>query len=158
MVSEQVQVSPNVCTRAYRHIEHPGAPSQARRPLFLTARRASRCITLRNLSTAAHDIDFARRAAITAGRARGEARAGIAAVDDLLAIIEEGHLTGANRGSGLRPEWQTLLEDAGLTVPGEVARARTTVELHAVLLDWQEDLLSRRVPRGSVFRTASEPA
>lgn len=111
-------------------------------------------MTLRNLSTAAHDIDFARRAAFVAGEARGRARAGIAAVDQLLAIIEEGHLKGATRGTGLRPEWRKLLEDAGLTVPNEIARARNTVELHAVVLDWQEELLSPRELHGSAFRTA----
>lgn len=104
---------------------------------------------MRNLRTAVHDIHLAREAAEVAGRNRRQARAGITAVDALLAVIEDGHLAGASRGGGMRAEWLALLEDAGLDVPHGITGARTTVELHARLLEWQEELLAESDPRRS---------
>ena len=98
------------------------------------------------LGAAVRDIHAARRATDVARRTRRLERAGVAAVDALLGVIEEGHLARANRRSGMRPEWQAPLEKAGLNVSDEVRSARNTAELHERLLIWQDELLNRRDP------------
>jgi hypothetical protein len=76
-------------------------------------------------------------------RRAADARAGIRAVDQLLDIIEERHLDGADIAVGVQPQWRRLLRDSGAAVPRWVAEAPTTVVLHERLLDWQGRLLER---------------
>jgi hypothetical protein len=104
---------------------------------------------LTNLGAAVREIHTANRAATVASRDQHQARAGIVATDALLSIIEERHLKGARKSITMRGEWRSLLEGAGLTVPADIRDARSTVELHARLLVWQEELLSHLDPNRS---------
>ena len=84
------------------------------------------------------------------GRER-RARAGIAAVDRLLDILEERHLKGESIRVPIQPGWRSMLEESGLRVPAYVLRARTTVVLHSNLLDWQEELLDEFNPNRETY-------
>jgi hypothetical protein len=72
-----------------------------------------------------------------------EARAGIRAVDQLLEIIEERHLDGADVAIGVQPQWRRLLRDSGVAIPRNVVESPTTLVLHERLLDWQARLFER---------------
>ena len=80
---------------------------------------------------------------------RARARAGIAAVDALLEILEQRHLRNQDTGVGMLPEWRRPLEASGLVVPAAVSGATTTILLHDRLLDWQQQLLHDAYPRRS---------
>lgn len=79
------------------------------------------------------------------------ARAGIAAIDALLEILEQRHLHSQDVGVGMLPQWQRGLEASGLVVPVAVSGATTTIELHEGLLDWQEELLNAAYPRRTMY-------
>ena len=85
---------------------------------------------------------------------RARARAGVIAVDALLAILEQRHLQGQDVGVGMLPQWQRGLEASGLVVPAAISSATTTLLLHERLLDWQEELLNAAYPRRTMYREA----
>jgi ATP/maltotriose-dependent transcriptional regulator MalT len=78
---------------------------------------------------------------------RARARAGVAAVDALLEILEQRHLRSQKGRVGMLPQWQRGLEAGGLVVPLTVSSATTTILLHERLLDWQVELLNAAYPR-----------
>jgi DNA-binding CsgD family transcriptional regulator len=82
---------------------------------------------------------------------RIRARAGIAAIDALLEILEQRHLQSQDVGVGMLPQWQRGLEVSGLVVPVAVSGATTTIALHEGLLDWQEELLNAAYPRRTMY-------
>jgi DNA-binding CsgD family transcriptional regulator len=82
---------------------------------------------------------------------RMRARAGIAAVDALLEILEQRHLQSQDVEVGMLPQWQRDLEASGLVVPVAIASATTTIALHEGLLDWQEELLNAAYPRRTMY-------
>jgi DNA-binding CsgD family transcriptional regulator len=82
---------------------------------------------------------------------RLRARAGIAAVDALLEILELRHLQSQEVEVGMLPQWQRGLEGSGLVVPVAVSSATTTILLHEGLLDWQEELLNAAYPRRTMY-------
>jgi DNA-binding CsgD family transcriptional regulator len=90
---------------------------------------------------------YGRGAANTEKDRRARARAGIAAVDVLLELLEQYHLQSEDVEVGLLPHWQRGLEATGVVVPVAVASATTTILLHERLLDWQEELLNAAYPR-----------
>jgi DNA-binding CsgD family transcriptional regulator len=73
---------------------------------------------------------------------RRRARAGIAAVDALLDILEPFLPQNPQVGLGMFPEWQRGVEASGLVVPTAVSSATTATLLHERLLDWQEELVN----------------
>jgi DNA-binding CsgD family transcriptional regulator len=77
---------------------------------------------------------------------RVRARAGVAAIDTLLEVLEQ-HLRDDEAATGMPPQWREVLEASGLAVPGGVAGATTIIQLHERLLDWQERLLNAAYPR-----------
>jgi DNA-binding CsgD family transcriptional regulator len=77
---------------------------------------------------------------------RSRARAGIAAIDRLLEILDERHLMRQDPNVGLLPRWRRTLEATGLVIPPAVSGAATTPLLHERLLDWQVDLLAVAYP------------
>jgi DNA-binding CsgD family transcriptional regulator len=83
---------------------------------------------------------------------RARARAGIAAVDALVEILEQRHLQGQEVAVGMLPQWRRGLEVSGLVVPAAVSGATTTVLLHERLLDWQEELVNAAYPRRETHR------
>jgi DNA-binding CsgD family transcriptional regulator len=87
---------------------------------------------------------------------RARARAGIAAVDALLEVLEQRHLRGQDVGVGLLPQWQRGLEASGLVIPVAVSSATTTILLYNRLLDWQEELLNATYPRRTMYRSEHE--
>ena len=71
----------------------------------------------------------------------------VEAIDALIAILEERHLTGERTFDRvLRQRLYHLEHEVGLPVPRKAIRARNTVRLHAALLDWQETLLDEMIP------------
>jgi hypothetical protein len=106
------------------------------------------------IAAASHVI----RTAIDDGRSRRrqalQSRAGIAAIDALLEIVERRHLDGEPRDVRMPAPWRNLLEGAGLSIPAHVLRAPTTVELHERLLDWQDALLEAASPLRVGIRSA----
>ena len=71
----------------------------------------------------------------------------VEAIDALIAILEERHLTGERTFDRvLRQRLYHLEHEVGLPVPRKATRARNTVRLHAALLDWQETLLDEMIP------------
>jgi DNA-binding CsgD family transcriptional regulator len=82
---------------------------------------------------------------------RTGARAGIAAVDALLEILEQRHLQSRDVGVGMLPQWRRGLEASGVVVPVAVSSATTTILLHERLLDWQEELLNTAYPRRAIY-------
>jgi hypothetical protein len=89
-----------------------------------------------------------RRTSATRRRIRGSrVRQRVAAIDSLIAILEERHLTGERTFDRVLRQWLYHLEhEVGLPVPRKAVRARNTVRLHAALLDWQETLLDEMIP------------
>jgi DNA-binding CsgD family transcriptional regulator len=83
---------------------------------------------------------------------RARARAGIAAVDALLEILEQRHLQSQEVEVGMLPQWRRGLEASGLVVPTTVSGATTTILLHERLLDWQEELVNVAYPRRATHR------
>jgi len=71
----------------------------------------------------------------------------INAIDSLINVLEERHLTGERRFDPvLRRRLYRLEDEIGVALPRKAVRARNTVRLHAALLDWQETLLDTLVP------------
>ena len=85
---------------------------------------------------------------------RSRARAGIAAIDRLLEILDHRHVMRQDPNIGLLPRWRRALEAAGLVVPPTVSGAATTPLLHERLLDWQVDLLAVAYPARTLSRHA----
>src|ERR1035437_399858 len=71
-----------------------------------------------------------------------QVRRRVAAIDRLMNHLEERHLTGEGTlDRVLRHRLYRLHPAARRPLPRQALRARTTVPLHAALLDWQETLL-----------------
>ncbi|MBJ7608307.1 MAG: hypothetical protein JF887_02590 [Candidatus Dormibacteraeota bacterium] len=71
----------------------------------------------------------------------------VAAIDSLIGILEERHLTGERSFDRvLRQRLYNLEHEVGLPLPRKAVRARNTVRLHAALLDWQETILDALMP------------
>jgi hypothetical protein len=79
-------------------------------------------------------------------RRRRHARMAVAAVDELLGILEQRHLDGEARAVPIQPAWRRVLERGGQPIPVPVLTARSTVVLHERLLDWQDQLLNQLAP------------
>src|SRR5258707_11348743 len=77
---------------------------------------------------------------------RVAARSAIAAVDELLGIIEQRHLDGEARRIRMKPAWRNLLESGGQPIPAPVLTATSTIALHERLLDWEDQLLDHAAP------------
>jgi hypothetical protein len=76
----------------------------------------------------------------------------IAAIDSLISLLEERHLTGERTFDRvLRQRLHHLELEVGLPLPRKAVRARNTVRLHAALLDWQETLLDTLLPERLAF-------
>ena len=96
---------------------------------------------------------------------RSRIRQRIAAVDEVIEVIEERHLRG-NRALDrmLRHRLRNLEQEVGMPLPRKAVRARNTVRLHAALLDWEETVLDALLPERLSFpdihdveRTAPTP-
>jgi hypothetical protein len=89
-----------------------------------------------------------RRIASVRRRIQGsQIRQRVAAIDALINLLEERHLTGERTFDRvLRQRLHRLETEVGLPLPRKAVRARNTVRLHAALLDWQETLLDALVP------------
>ena len=71
----------------------------------------------------------------------------ISAIDSLINMLEERHLTGERSfDRNLRQRLYGLEQEVGVPLPRKAVRARNTVRLHAALLDWQETLLDALLP------------
>jgi hypothetical protein len=76
----------------------------------------------------------------------------IAAVDQMIDVLEERHLKGDRAlDRVLRRRLHHLEEEVGLPLPRKAVRARNTVRLHAALLDWQETVLDMLLPERLCF-------
>ncbi len=76
----------------------------------------------------------------------------MAAIDDLITVLEERHLNGERTFDRvLRQRLHHLEQEVGLPLPRKAIRARNTVRLHAALLDWQETLLDWMLPQRQSF-------
>jgi hypothetical protein len=85
-------------------------------------------------------------------RDRSHLRERIAAVDQVIDVIEERHLSGERvLDRRLRMRLHHLEEEVGLPLPRKAVRARNTVRLHAALLDWQEAVLDALLPERLCF-------
>ena len=81
----------------------------------------------------------------------------VTAIDSLINVLEERHLTGErNFDRNLRQRLHRLEQEVGMPLPRKAVRARNTVRLHAALLDWQETLLDSLVPERSHFPDAHD--
>src|SRR5690348_10521528 len=86
---------------------------------------------------------------------RVRSRAGIAAVDTLLEVLEQRRDgTGEQVDADLRLRWLWDVETIGLVAPAAVSGATTAAQLHEGLLDWQEELLDVAYPRRAIPMTA----
>ena len=82
----------------------------------------------------------------------GRVRQRVAAIDALVAVLEERHLTGERTlDRVLRQRLYRLEGEVGLPLPRKAVRARNTVRLHAALLDWQESMLDTLLPERLAF-------
>jgi DNA-binding CsgD family transcriptional regulator len=82
---------------------------------------------------------------------RVRARAGIAAVDALLEVLEQRRDGAAEEVEAeVLLQWLGEVEGSGLVVPVAVSGATTAVELNESLLDWQEELLDTAYPRRTI--------
>ncbi len=71
----------------------------------------------------------------------------LTAIDSLITLLEERHLTGERTFDRvLRQRLYHLEQEVDLPLPRKALRARNTVRLHAALLDWQETLLDSLLP------------
>ena len=71
----------------------------------------------------------------------------LSAIDSLINLLEERHLTGERSfDRSLRQQLYGLEHEVGVPLPRKAVRARNTVRLHAALLDWQETLLDALRP------------
>lgn len=76
----------------------------------------------------------------------------VSAIDSLINLLEERHLTGERSFDRvLRQRLYHLEDEVGLPLPRKALRARNTVRLHAALLDWQETLLDTLMPERLSF-------
>jgi hypothetical protein len=76
----------------------------------------------------------------------------ISAIDSLINLLEERHLTGERTFDRvLRQRLHHLEKEIGVPLPRKAVRARNTVRLHAALLDWQETLLDTLRPERLSF-------
>ena len=76
----------------------------------------------------------------------------VAAIDSLVSVLEERHLTGDRTFDRvLRQRLYRLEAEVGLPLPRKALRARNTVRLHAALLDWQESMLDTLLPERLAF-------
>jgi DNA-binding CsgD family transcriptional regulator len=82
-----------------------------------------------------------------AREARLLARAGIAAVDALLEILERRHDASGEALAAETLRCRRDLESGDLAVPNAVSSATTGAQLAESLLDWQEELLRVAYPR-----------
>jgi hypothetical protein len=85
-------------------------------------------------------------------------RHGVRAVDAFLCSVEEINLSGHGRQPDpLIPARVRRLEaQLGRQVPAAVRLARNAHQLHAALLDWQDELLSEAVPQRAARRAADD--
>jgi hypothetical protein len=83
---------------------------------------------------------------------RSRLRQRLAAVDQMIDVLEERHLVG-NRAVDrvLRRRLHSLEAEVGIPLPRKAVRARNTVRLHAALLDWQETVLDALLPERLSF-------
>ena len=86
---------------------------------------------------------------------RVRARAGIAAVDAFLEVLEQRRDgAGEKIDADLLLQWLWDLENIGLAAPVAVSGATTIAQLNESLLDWQEELLDIAYPRRVIPMTA----
>jgi hypothetical protein len=111
---------------------------------------AGRPRTVRGPSIARATADHSRRRALSLSDRRLEAarRRRVRAVDVLVEIAEEINLSGCGRQHDpLIPHRVRRLEaEIGRSAPERVHRARNAHQLHAALMDWQEELLDEACP------------
>ena len=113
-------------------------------------RVAAAASIVRGPSIARATADHSRRrsAWLTDRRIQAARRRPVLAVDALVDTVEEINLSGRGRQHDpLIPHRLRRLEDEiGRPVPEAVRRARNGHQLHAALMDWQEDLLDEACP------------
>ena len=78
---------------------------------------------------------------------RTRVRAAIVVVDDLLEVLEDSNLQGADAEGAPPPRWRERLEATGVPVPGIVSGAATAAALRERLMQWQRYLLNAAYPR-----------
>ena len=99
------------------------------------------------IADAARDARTATSAARSRLAVHARARRRVDAIDEMLDVLELMHLA-RNRviDRVLRCRLRRLEAEVGLPLPRAGVRARTTVRLHAALLDWQDVVLDEVVP------------
>lgn len=99
------------------------------------------------IARASREIWERRMASLFRRREGSVMRRSLTAIDSLINVLEERHLTGErNLDRALRQRLKGLEDEIGLPLPRKAVRARHTVRLHAALLDWQETLLDALLP------------
>ncbi|MGH7723468.1 MAG: hypothetical protein ACRENL_11685 [Candidatus Dormibacteria bacterium] len=99
------------------------------------------------LAQAGREIWERRMAALRNRLDTSRIRHRITAIDSLINLLEERHLTGERSFDRiLRQRLYRLEHEVGVPLPRKAVRARNTVRLHAALLDWQETLFDAMVP------------
>lgn len=97
--------------------------------------------------TAAHQTFAAEVVAMSRHQRAASARRRVAAIDEMLDVLEHMHLNRERTIDRLvRTRLRRLELEVGLPLPRRVVRARNTVRLHAALLDWQDVVLDEVVP------------
>jgi hypothetical protein len=122
---------------------------------------AAAASTARGPSIARATADHSRRRSgwLSARRLQAARRRPVLAVDALVETVEEINLSGRGRQHDpLIPHRLRRLEaEIGRPVPETVHRARNGHQLHAALMDWQEELLDEACPARE-FRGAFDEA
>jgi hypothetical protein len=99
------------------------------------------------ISAAARQTWSSRAAAAATASAHVRARRRVAAIDELLDVLELKHLSRDRAiDRMIRCRLRRLEQEVGLPLPRKAMRARNTVRLHAALLDWQDEVLDEVVP------------
>lgn len=96
------------------------------------------------LAAAAHEIRTLQLLSDERRRAESRLRAVLVAIDDVIALLEERNLdnmTACDRA--VRDRIRALKAQVGIDPPARLVRARTTLRVHGMLLDWQEELTDR---------------
>lgn len=109
------------------------------------------------IADASREIHDQRHAAVVRQVSGMRTRRRIAAVDEMIAALEERHLVGERTFDRvLRQRLHHVEREVGSPLPRKAVRARNTVRLHAALLDWQETLLDEAVPERQLFPDAHD--
>ncbi|HEV7678925.1 MAG TPA: hypothetical protein VGQ42_10195 [Candidatus Dormibacteraeota bacterium] len=107
-------------------------------------------------SIARASAEFAgqRQAWLTERRQNARGRHTVRVVDALLDDVEEINLSGRGRLEDplISLRLRRLQSSLRTSVPGAVLRSRTGHELHAALLDWQDELLDEVSPARAGYR------